>query len=106
MMDNYLKKGGFTLVKDSTMYPNMFRRPRLLAASYPRVEESTPVCTLCFREVWFHFVFRYMTDKMPEMSADVRQKLRCWYGINCRTMLHNSAHCSRFFHIVPQSHFN
>lgn len=70
------------------------------------LREDSPVCSFCFREVWFQFVFAYFNDKLAEFPESHRRRPACWYGINCRTMQHNSSHASKLFHVCPQSHFN
>ena len=56
---------------------------------------NTPVCAGCWKEVWFQYVFVFRNDVKMELPEAVRGRGDCWYGINCRTMLHRLEHAKR-----------
>jgi len=67
---------------------------------------KSPVCTKCFDEVWFQICFRYREFIKPHLPSAARERKTCWYGMNCKTMLHNDDHSKKLDHICEQARFS
>jgi len=69
------------------------------------MNSGSPVCLKCFPQVWFQMVFRYRIDIKPELPPEWKNRAPCWYGINCKTMIHNDDHARKLDHAIEQIKF-
>lgn len=70
------------------------------------LNKQSPVCGICFsQKVWLQFLIKYRQDIKADMEDTMKNRRSCWYGINCRTMVHSHAHARRLDHLGPQTKF-
>ena len=67
---------------------------------------DTVTCGACAAAVWQQLAERHRMDLQAEaLPQDIRDLRDCWYGCNCRTMLHNLHHAERLNHMCTQTRF-
>lgn len=76
-----------------------------LASKAIKLDKDSAVCDLCWKDLWFQMVFTYRLEITPELPASVRDRPVCYWGINCRTMDHNTDHANKYNHCIFQSRF-
>lgn len=69
------------------------------------LEVDSPVCDICWKDLWFQMVFAYRQAIDAEMPEPVRRRKACYWGINCRTMDHNQEHAKTYNHYIYQQRF-
>lgn len=70
-----------------------------------KLDGDTAVCDLCWNDLWFQMVLAYRIDVVGELPTLVRDRPVCYWGINCRTMDHNTDHARKYNHCLYQSRF-
>eukprot|EP00796_Vickermania_ingenoplastis_P000640 gene640-357_t len=64
---------------------------------------KAPVCRGCAGDIYAALIFHYRRA-IPdaELPESVTNRQHCWYGIQCRTQLHNTRHAQNFHHVCYQ----
>lgn len=70
-----------------------------------KLNPDDAVCDTCYRDVWFQMVFYYRNQVHSDMPKEVKDRPGCYWGINCRTMSHNTDHAKRYNHCLYQTKF-
>ncbi len=70
-----------------------------------KLDKNTVVCDLCWNELWFQMVLSYKIEQAAQFPSNVRDRPVCYWGINCRTMDHNTDHARKYNHCCYQSRF-
>lgn len=47
-------------------------------------------------------VLRYRGAIKDQLPSDIKNRPKCWYGVNCKTMIHNEDHAKKLDHICEQ----
>ena len=76
-----------------------------LVSKEVKMEQDDAVCDLCWKDLWFQMVFFYRIKINADLPAAIRDRPVCYWGINCRTMEHNTDHAKRFNHVTYQTRF-
>ncbi|CAD8085955.1 unnamed protein product [Paramecium sonneborni] len=97
MLENYITKGLFRYIESNRILTNPVRNIDLT------ITHETPVCSYCFGQIWQQIVFRYRIAIKNELPDDLKNRSQCWYGINCKTMIHNQGHAKNYDHICEQT---
>ncbi|CAD8179934.1 unnamed protein product [Paramecium octaurelia] len=97
MMENCINKGQFRYIESNKILLNPVRNIDLT------LSPDTAVCSYCFGLIWQQIVFRYRIAIKNQLSDDLKNRSQCWFGINCKTMIHNQEHAKKLDHICEQT---
>lgn len=70
-----------------------------------KIKSNDAVCDTCWKDLWFQMVFYYRTQVNFDMPKAIKDRPDCYWGVNCRTMSHNTDHARRYNHILFQTRF-
>jgi E3 ubiquitin-protein ligase CHFR len=100
------------VLKDSVKNPFRYKASRAMLTNPPPVaidiamNQDTAVCTKCFDEqLWWQVCFKYFIDIKNDLPRDAQNRGSCWYGINCKTMVHSDDHAKKLNHVCEQIKF-
>ncbi|CAD8079111.1 unnamed protein product [Paramecium sonneborni] len=99
MLDNHISKGGFKYLESKRTHNDPKRTIDMI------ILKDTPICQQCFTLIWQQIVFRYRISIRDQMIDKIKNRGQCWFGINCKTMVHNPGHAEKLDHICEQTKF-